>query len=186
MNSQIKRFVSKDCVDVAQQLIGLRFYAIEADGARTGGTIVETEAYSQDDKASHSYNGQTKRNAVMFGPAGHMYVYFTYGMHWCANIATGPDGHGEAVLLRSILPEYNRALIKQRRNSRPYNELTNGPAKLCQALDITGKDNGVVIDGKRFVLEPPQSKTKARITATKRIGIKHDTGKLWRFVATNL
>ncbi len=120
----------------------------------------------------------------MFGPAGHLYVYFTYGMHWCANIVTGQTGHGEAVLLRAIVPDEGLALIQERRGDRPTHELTNGPAKLCQALAMNGKDSGTAVNGGRFMLLPPLQPV-GKIQATERIGISQDTHRLWRFVATD-
>jgi DNA-3-methyladenine glycosylase len=176
-------FLRQESVTAARQLIGWHLYVVENDGLRTGGEIVETEAYSQEDAASHSYNGRTPRNDVMFGPAGRVYVYFTYGMHWCMNIVTGPDGHGEAVLIRALKPTSNEGIMRQRRNNRPDSELTDGPAKLCQALGVTGLDNGAVIGEGRFELVSHPTGTKPSIQATERIGIKQDTHRLWRFVA---
>lgn len=175
-------FLQQGAVIVAQQLIGYRLYVRQTDGSLVGGMIVETEAYSSEDAASHTFRGETLRNKVMFGGAGHIYVYFTYGMHWCANIVTGPVGSGQGVLIRAIVPDKGLATIRSRRGSRPGSELTNGPAKVCQALGITGADNGAAIDGSRILLLPPKSmppKTKA----TKRIGIKKDRDRLWRFIA---
>lgn len=172
-----------DSVTVAKQLLGWQFYVRETDGTLTGGTLTETEAYNQDDAASHSYRGKTKRNEVMFGPAGTLYVYFTYGMHWCANIVTGQDGRGEAVLIRALLPESNLELIRERRAHRTDRELTNGPAKVCQALGLSGKDNSTQLNHGRVVLLPPKSTKQFDIAVTKRIGIRNDTKKPWRFVA---
>lgn len=104
------------------------------------GRIVEVEAYREDDPASHSYRGRTPRTAVMFGPAGHLYVYFTYGMHYCANVVTGGDGHGAAVLLRAVVPLDGIELMRERRNGR--RDLADGPAKLCQAFAIGPTHNG--------------------------------------------
>jgi len=104
------------------------------------GRIVEVEAYREDDPASHSYRGRTPRTAVMFGPPGHLYVYFTYGMHYCANVVTGRDGDGAAVLLRGLVPVAGVELMSERRNGR--RDLTDGPAKLCQALAIGPAQNG--------------------------------------------
>lgn len=174
------KLLDQDAVTVARMLIGYRIYAKESDGSLTGGMIAETEAYTAEDSASHSYRGETLRNAVMFGPAGHIYVYFTYGMHWCMNIATGETGVGEAVLIRSIVPDENIDLIRERRNAKIEADLTNGPAKICQALGVTGADNGEKIGGERFVLYPP--KRKFSVKDTERIGIKKDTYRLWRFV----
>ena len=178
---EINYILEQGSVKAARQLIGWGFYTVEPDGSKTGGTIVETEAYSQIDAASHSYRGITPRTEIMFGPAGHLYVYFTYGMHWCANIVTGKQGDGEGVLLRAILPEENIELIRERRPNQPDHLLTNGPAKLCQALLINGSDKGAPIAGGRFLLEPPMKAFE--VQATPRIGISQDTHRLWRFVA---
>lgn len=172
-------FLQQNAPDVAAQLIGWRFFA-DSSGGVTGGTIIETEAYTQDDTASHSYRGQTPRNAVMFGEAGAIYVYFTYGMHWCMNIVTGPAGSGQAVLVRAIWPEQGLPLMRQRRGGVPDARLTDGPAKLCQALGITGADNGQIVGVGRFTLRPPQGQLPA-VVATPRIGIRRDKHRLWRF-----
>ena len=105
------------------------------------GRIVEVEAYREDDPASHSFRGQTPRTTVMFGPAGHLYVYFTYGMHYCANIVTGRAGEGSAVLLRAIQPLAGIDVMAERRHGRLG--LADGPAKLCQAFAIGPHHNGV-------------------------------------------
>jgi DNA-3-methyladenine glycosylase len=183
MNHKVElSFLGGDVVTVARQLIGWRLYVIEADGSKTGGVIIETEAYNQDDSASHSYRGRTPRTDIMFGPAGHLYVYFTYGMHWCMNIVTGPEGRGEAVLIRAITQDAGVDFMRERRGNKPDQDLTNGPAKVCQALGITGKDNGIVLGSGRVILLPPDSKFKFNISATERIGITKDTHRLWRFI----
>lgn len=174
-------FLAQDAVTVAKQLIGWRFYVQEKDGQLTGGIITETEAYTSKDAASHSFNGRTKRNDIMFGPAGHIYVYFTYGMHWCANIVTGQNGEGEAVLLRTLQPDQGLETIQERRGYPTLASLTNGPAKLCQALAITGEDNGAQINRDRFLLLPPKNKN-IHVQAMERIGISRDVHRLWRFV----
>ncbi len=174
-------------VSAARRLIGWRLYVVESDGTRTGGVITETEAYRQDDAASHSYHGKTPRTDVMFGPPGRLYVYFTYGMHWCANIVTGAEGTGEAVLFRAIEPDSGVSYIQKRRGNRPDSELTNGPAKLCQALTITGADQGAVLNRSRFLLLPPKPEhTQLHIEVTERIGIRKDTHRLWRFVTSDI
>jgi len=174
----------QDAVTAARQLIGYRFYVREADHSLTGGVIAETEAYTSDDAASHSFRGKTPRNEVMYGEAGRLYVYFTYGMHWCANIVAGPIGSAEAVLIRTLDPDKGLANIRKRRLNRPDAELADGPAKLCQALGITGRDNGTAIDGKRLVLLAPKGAPLA-VRATTRIGISKDRERLWRFIAFN-
>lgn len=176
--------LQQNAVTVAQQLIGYRFYVKRNDHSLVGGKIVETEAYTAEDAASHTFRGETPRNKVMFGESGHLYVYFTYGMHWCANMVTGPAGHGEGVLIRALEPDHGLEYIRENRHGRPDAELTNGPAKVCQALGITGVDNGALINGTRFVLLPPIG-PPTRTKATTRIGIRHDRQRLWRFIAVS-
>jgi DNA-3-methyladenine glycosylase len=172
------------------------------------GRIVEVEAYhGSRDAASHAYRGLTPRTAVMFGPPGFLYVYFTYGMHWCANVVCGPDGEAAAVLIRALAPLAGlEAMRAARPAARTDRDLCNGPAKLCQALGITGSDNGVdllagraraggggeggrgggdrdryaVADGVVRLLDDgtPPPRRPGRGT---RIGIKVATDKRWRF-----
>lgn len=105
------------------------------------GRIVEVEAYREDDPASHTYRGRTPRNAVMFGPAGHLYVYFSYGVHWCANVVTGVAGEGQAVLLRAVAPIAGLDVMRERRGG-PGRPLADGPGKLCQAFGIGREHDG--------------------------------------------
>ena len=147
---------------------------------RCVGRIVEVEAYREDDPASHTYRGRTERNAAMFGPAGHLYVYFTYGMHHCANVVTGPEGHGAAVLLRAVEPLAGIDVMSERRQGRPA--LADGPAKLCQAFAIgpghngsdlcRGSGVGLFDDG----VAPPD-----RPVVGPRVGISRAVGVPWRF-----
>jgi DNA-3-methyladenine glycosylase len=123
---------------VAPDLLG-KLLVVERDGVRISGRIVETEAYMSDDPASHSFRGLTPRNAVMFGPAGHLYVYRSYGIHWCANVVTGAEGDGQAVLLRAIDPVDGADEMFRRRGRTP---LADGPGKLCQAFGIDADDDG--------------------------------------------
>lgn len=184
MPSELKELLMQGAVQTAEQLIGWQLFVKGSDGSLVGGTIVETEAYSQEDAASHTYNGETARNGTMFKEAGHVYVYFTYGMHWCMNFVTGPAGHGQGVLIRAIRPEVGLEIMRSRRGGRPDKELANGPAKVCQALAVTGADNGAIIGDGKFIVKLPRPNEKLSVTATERIGIKNDTHRLWRFIAT--
>jgi DNA-3-methyladenine glycosylase len=143
--------------------------------------IVETEAYDQTDAASHSYRGRTPRTDVMFGPAGHLYVYFTYGMHYCMNVVCGPEGTGSAVLIRAVEPLSGEEALQQNRKGKTGAELTNGPAKLCQALDIDRSWNGHDLRKLplKLVANPPAA--QADIIQTTRIGISQAKDVPWRF-----
>jgi DNA-3-methyladenine glycosylase len=125
-----------DSLKSAKSLLGYKLVHQTSDGL-TSGIIVETEAYHQDDPASHTYRGQTARNAVMFGPPGYAYIYFTYGMHYCFNVVTGPKGSGQAVLIRALEPTDGIELMRRRRGMNAELQLTNGPAKLVQAMAIS-------------------------------------------------
>lgn len=153
----------------------------QIDGQTVAARIVETEAYSQEDVASHSYRGETPRTKVMFGPAGHLYVYFTYGMHYCCNIVTGPAGHGSAVLIRALEPLSGQDLMSRNRRGSHGEELTNGPAKLCQALAIDKEFNGHDLHRGplKLLLGPPLP--QAGIIQTTRIGISRGQDVPWRF-----
>ncbi len=134
-------FYEQDTITVAKRLLGC--YLVHLEGEETTlGRIVETEAYLVHDPAAHSYVGKTKRNAVLFGPVGHAYVYFIYGMHYCVNVVTGREGAGEAVLIRALEPLQGIALMRQRRGTEKLTRLCNGPARLTEALAITLAFNG--------------------------------------------
>ncbi|HTK39660.1 MAG TPA: DNA-3-methyladenine glycosylase [Patescibacteria group bacterium] len=174
-------FLETDAVQAAKRLIGCELErTIGADVLR--GKIIEVEAYDQSDVASHSYRGQTPRNAVMFGPAGYLYVYFTYGMHYCCNVVVGHTGHGSAVLIRALQPLAGEDIMLQHRDGRGGQELTNGPAKLCQALSIDKALNGhdLSMQPLRLIQKEPVDET--HILATPRIGISRGKDALWRFV----
>lgn len=142
--------------------------------------IVETEAYDETDAASHSYKGRTSRTDIMFGSPGHLYVYFTYGMHYCCNVVTGQEGEGSAVLIRAVEPLNGRQLLERRRHKKGI-EVTNGPAKLCQALGINKAMNGHDLMQKplRLIIKPPLE--SEQIIVTPRIGITQAKDVLWRF-----
>lgn len=133
-------FLNDSVDEAAKQLLGC-FLESEIGGDKVKVRIVETESYDQDDEASHAYGGMRKRNAVMFSKPGSLYVYFTYGMHYCCNVVTGPEGYGSAVLIRAVEPIIGTKIIEERRG-RSGSLATNGPAKLCQALGIDLDMNG--------------------------------------------
>jgi len=144
--------------------------------------VVETEAYHQDDPASHSFRGQTARTAPMFQAGGRLYVYFTYGMHYCFNIVTGPKGVGEGVLIRAAEPVYGVEIMKTNRGIRDINNLTNGPGKLAQAMGI--KDTGLsgkILNKSSILLERGETVNKDDIVASPRVGIRQAADQPWRF-----
>ncbi len=168
-----------DALIAAKQLLGYKLVHETSQGI-TSGIIVETEAYTSDDPASHTYRGQTARNMVMFGPPGHAYVYFTYGMHYCFNVVTGPPGSGQAVLIRALEPVDGINLMKERRKNDDVHQLTNGPAKLVQALEISKADYGSdLLNGGNLRIEKGYRPSK--IIQTTRIGIKNAADIPWRF-----
>ncbi|MGH9270708.1 MAG: DNA-3-methyladenine glycosylase [Ilumatobacteraceae bacterium] len=148
------------------------------------GRIVEVEAYRSDDPASHSYRGRTARNSVMFGPAGHLYVYFTYGMHFCANVVAATEGDAQAVLLRAVTPTRGIELMRERRRGRADRILADGPGKLCQAFGIDRSNDGVDLcadDHLSVVDDGVAPPTEPRVTT--RIGIRVATEQPWRWLA---
>jgi len=176
-----------DPVTTAQWLLN----KVLARGDRAG-RIVEVEAYhGADDAASHAYRGPTPRTAVMFGPPGYLYVYFTYGMHWCANVVCGPEGEAAAVLIRALEPLAGlEEMWEARPAARLERDLCNGPAKLCRALGITGADTGADLlarprraaSGAGLVrLRDDGTPPPRRPGIGTRIGIRVATEKPWRF-----
>lgn len=176
---QFPTFLEEDVDSVAKKLLGC-IIERKLDGRTFRLRIVETESYEQTDAASHSYKGRTLRTDVMFGPSGHMYVYFTYGMHYCCNIVTGSDGVGQAVLLRALEPLDNLDYLEQRRNKHGV-EVTNGPAKLCAALGITREQNGHDLQRAPIRLLMSEPVDERHIVTTTRIGITKNREALRRF-----
>jgi DNA-3-methyladenine glycosylase len=153
----------------------------EVDGTSVRLKIVETEAYDQADAASHSYRGITARTKVMFGPVGHLYVYFTYGMHYCCNIVAGEEGRGAGALIRAAEPLDQTDALSARRGGRTGIDMTNGPAKLCQALGITTAMNGHDLTQPPLKLQIAPPLPNDAIVRTARIGIREAKDVPWRF-----
>ncbi len=146
------------------------------------GRIVECEAYREDDPASHSYRGRTARTEVMFGPPGHLYVYFTYGMHYCMNVVTGPDGEGSAVLLRAAEPLRGVEWMINRRGTSRLLDLCAGPARLTQAFGVNQAQNGVdLVEGTELFVARGLRVPDDRVVVTPRVGIVAAAEKPWRF-----
>ncbi|MDL2284243.1 DNA-3-methyladenine glycosylase [Oxalobacter sp. OttesenSCG-928-P03] len=159
---------------VARQLIGTTFLV---DGV--GGIIVETEAYDRTDPASHSYAGPTPRNAVMFDEPACIYVYRSYGIHWCVNFTCREKGHGAAVLIRAIEPTHGIHTMQARRKTENPRLLCAGPGRICQALGITRELNGLPLDAPHLSLLPASH--PAKVIAGPRIGISKAVDVPWRF-----
>ena len=168
-----------DAVSAARRLLGCEFMR-QLDGQTVRVRIVETEAYDQTDAASHSYKGKTPRTDIMFGPAGHLYVYFTYGMHYCMNVVVGEEGYGAAVLIRAVEPLEGGHLLEKRRQKHGV-DVTNGPAKLCQALSIDKGMNGHNLARLPLQLVMRPALNDNDIVATERIGISQAKDMPWRF-----
>lgn len=165
--------------EAAKRLLGCLLER-EIEGRRVLCKIVEVEAYDQTDAASHSYRGKTPRTEIMFGRAGYLYVYFTYGMHYCCNVVTGVEGEGSAVLIRAVEPIEGVDIVESRRH-KSGKEATNGPAKICQALGINREMNGHYLKNAplKLIMKPPVK--PQNIVVTPRIGIKKAIEKPWRF-----
>ncbi len=159
---------------VARALIGA---TLLVDGV--GGVIVETEAYDQSDPASHTHMGPTARNAAMFGPSGHAYVYRSYGIHWCLNFTCRPAGHGAGVLIRAIEPRVGLEQMQLRRGTSDPRLLCSGPGRLGQALGITMAHYGLPLDRPPFFVAAPDAATESVVGP--RIGISKAIDEPWRF-----
>jgi len=178
-------FYARPTMEVARDLLG-RLLVRVYDGQRLSGRIVETEAYlGANDPASHAYRGPTDRNRVMFGPPGYAYVYFIYGMHHCLNIVTESDGVAGAVLIRAIEPVEGVEVMQALRGGRPIAELTNGPAKLAQALGLDISWNGTdLCTSDDLFLEEGEPVPDEIVMTASRIGLSKGATKdaPWRFV----
>ena len=178
-------FYRRSTLTVARELLGKRLVRV-VDGQRLSGLIVEVEAYiGEDDAACHAACGRTPRNEAMYGPSGHAYVYFIYGMHHCLNVVTEETGFPAAVLIRDLEPLEGLDIMRRYRSGKPDRELTNGPAKLCQALAIEMGFNGVdLCTGEVLFIEEGQMVAQEEVGTSPRIGIKANELAMsvpWRF-----
>ena len=180
MDKSLEELLSGAASEVAPRLLGCVLER-EIDGQVVRVRIVETEAYDQTDAASHSFKGKTPRTDVMFGPAGHLYVYFTYGMHYCCNIVVGKTGEGAAVLIRAVELITGEQILKDNRPGVTGVNLTNGPAKLCQALNIDKSWNGHDLTKLPLRLRMMPTLPTDQIIQTTRVGIKQAKDIPWRF-----
>ena len=169
-----RSFFARDVHAVARELVGatMLFKGV-------GGRIVEVEAYHHTEPAAHSYNGQTARNAVMFGPPGYAYVYRSYGIHWCVNFVCEEEGSASAVLIRAIEPTEGIAAMRRRRGLKDERLLCSGPGRVCEALGITSAQNGLALDKPPFSVSPRLD--HVTIATGPRIGITKAVDLPWRY-----
>lgn len=184
MDRLARPFYDRNTLTVARELLGKRLVR-QIDGVRLAGRIIETEAYTEDDAACHASRGRTPRTEVMFGPPGHAYVYFIYGMHYCFNVVTEAEGMAAAVLIRALEPVAGVDAMLARRKGHGGTALTNGPAKLCYALGIDRTLNGIdlTVDERLWIEDAPLVGDE-QIAAGPRIGVRGDERALtvpWRF-----
>jgi DNA-3-methyladenine glycosylase len=179
-----RRFYQADSVDVAPRL--LNKLLVRPDGRI--GRIVEVEAYWGDrDPASHAFRGRTPRNQTMFGPPGHLYVYFSYGMHWCANVVTGSEGEAQAVLLRALDPVDGLPLMRSARwttqKRQDDRDLCRGPGRLCQAMGVDRSFDGVdLVEDPTIWVAADGTEPPSAPLVTQRVGISVGQDHLWRFL----
>jgi DNA-3-methyladenine glycosylase len=178
-----RSFFSRPSTDVAPDLLGRILVRRLADGTRLAVRLVEVEAYAPDDPASHAFRGPTPRNAVMFGPAGHLYVYFSYGMHWCANVVTGRRQEGSAVLLRAGEPLLGLEAMASHRGLDDVRKLCAGPGRLTQALAISREDDGAdVVRDAGIAIHEGEPLEPDEIVTTTRVGISVGLEPRWRYL----
>jgi DNA-3-methyladenine glycosylase len=178
-----RSFFARPSTEVAPDLLGRVLVRTLSDGSRLAARLVEVEAYEQGDPASHSYRGRpTARTEVMFGPPGRLYVYFTYGQHFCSNVVTGTDGIGSAVLMRAAEPLEGLEVMAANRGIDDVRLLCSGPARLAQAFGIARADNGtdLVRDPSLILLSGTVLEPRTIATST-RVGVNVGGGRPWRF-----
>jgi DNA-3-methyladenine glycosylase len=178
-----RSFYERPAVEVAPDLLGRVLVRILADGGRLAGRIVETEAYEPGDPASHGFRRITERNRTMFGAAGHLYVYFTYGNHWMLNVVTRRAGEPSAVLLRALEPLEGLDAMRAARGRDDLVGLCSGPGKLAQALSVDrASDGDDLVRGDVIWLEAGSPVGAADVTAGPRVGVSVGVDQAWRFV----
>ncbi len=178
-----RAFFERPATEVAPDLLGRVLLRRLPGGERLAGRIVEAEAYMDRDPASHSFRGRTPRNDVMFGPPGRLYVYFTYGMHFCMNVVTGREGEGSAVLLRAAEPLVGFTAMAARRGTDDVRRLCAGPARWTQAFGIGRPQNGAdLVRGRDVYLLEGEPAPRSRIVRTTRVGVNVAIDRPWRFV----
>lgn len=179
-----RAWFERDAPVVAPELLN-KVLVVEADSVRCSGRIIETEAYMPDDPASHTFNGRTDRNAVMFGPAGHLYVYLSYGIHHCLNVVTGRVGSGQAVLIRAVEPLEGIEVMRERRQGRRDRELADGPGKLAAALGVDLGFDGADVAGDdarpRIAVTDDGTRPPVAPVVGPRVGLTKATATPWRF-----
>jgi DNA-3-methyladenine glycosylase len=176
-----RSFYARPSLEVARDLIG-RLLVRPLPGGRLVGRIVESEAYQEGDPASHSFRGRTARNEVMFGRSGHLYVYFSYGMHFCMNVVTGRDGEGSAVLLRAVEPVEGIDWMLARRGLDDVRLLCAGPGRLTQAFGIDRAHNGAdLVAGDVLFVASGSAVPEDRIGVSPRVGLTLGVDRPWRF-----
>ena len=175
-------FFARPAAEVAPELLGRILVRRTSDGDRVAARIVEVEAYEPGDPASHAFRGPTPRNLVMFGSPGRLYVYFTYGMHFCANVVTGIEGVASAVLLRAAEPIEGLEGMRRRRRSQDARSLCSGPGRLTQALNIGRADDGLdLVRGRDVFLTAGEPVPPSRWSRTSRVGVKAGADRRWRW-----
>lgn len=175
-----RAWFERDAPVVAPELLN-KVLVSRVGGVTCSGRIVEVEAYMPDDPASHTFSGRTPRNATMFGPPGHLYVYLSYGIHHCANVVTGPEGSGQAVLVRALTDVDGIESMRARRPGRSDTELADGPGKLSQALGLDLHHNGCDLLAGAIVVVDDGTPPPSSPVVGPRIGITKGVETPWRF-----
>ena len=176
-----RSFYARPSTEVANDLLGRLLIRRLPEGTLIG-RIVECEAYAEGDPASHSFRGRTPRNEVMFGPPGHLYVYFTYGMHFCSNVVPGRDGEGCAVLLRAVEPLAGLEWMAERRGTSKERLLCAGPGRLTQAYGIGRPENGAdLVEGRALFIGSGRPLQDSHVGVSSRVGVNVGVDRPWRF-----